>query len=353
MFIIQDYTTAVLFCVVTMLCWGSWANTQKLAAASWRFELFYWDYVLGILLTSLLLAFSLGSTGPEGRAFLADWRQADSDNIGSALLGGVLFNAANILLGAAIAIAGMAVAFPVGIGLALVIGVVVNYFALPVGNAPLLFGGVALVMVAVLLNARAYRQLKQANESGTPGGNKGESTPGESTPGESTPGLLLAVVAGVLMGFFYKYVAASMATDFANPETGKLTPYTALVCFAVGILLSNFLFNTWLMYRPFVGKPTSVAAYFRGSSRDHLIGILGGLIWMIGMSFSILASEKAGPAISYGLGQGATVVAAIWGIYVWREFRQAPAQHYADLLRCWFEPDNQCPITIFTLLFHR
>jgi glucose uptake protein len=306
MFIIQEYTTAVLFCVVTMLCWGSWANTQKLAAASWRFELFYWDYVLGILLTSLLLAFTLGSTGTAGRPFLTDLAQAGSGNLGSALWGGVLFNAANILLGAAIAIAGMSVAFPVGIGLALVIGVVVNYLDAPVGNATLLFSGVALVMGAVLLNAGAYRRLASA------------------TAGVSTKGLLLSVVAGVLMGFFYKYVAASMAADFAQPEAGKLTPYTALVAFAGGILLSNFIFNTLLIYRPFVGAPTSVGAYFRGRSRDHAIGLLGGLIWMVGMSFSILASEKAGPAISYGLGQGATVVAALWGIFIWREFRNAP-----------------------------
>src|SRR5580698_8002612 len=138
MFIIQNYSTAVAFCVVTMLCWGSWANTQKLAAGSWRFELFYWDYVLGILLFSLLLAFTLGSSGTGGRSFLADIKQADGHNIGSAIIGGIIFNAANILLGAAIAIAGMAVAFPVGIGLALVIGVVVNYLANPVGSESML-----------------------------------------------------------------------------------------------------------------------------------------------------------------------------------------------------------------------
>lgn len=306
MYIIATYGLAVFFCVITMLCWGSWANTQKLAAANWRFELFYWDYVLGILLTALLLAFTLGSTGTEGRPFLTDLAGADRANLLLAVWGGVLFNAANILLGAAIAIAGMSVAFPVGIGLALVIGVVVNYVAQPVGNAGLLFGGVALVMGAVLLNAGAYRRL--ATQTGT----------------ISNKGLVLSVVAGVLMGFFYKYVAASMATDFARPEVGKLTPYTALVFFALGILLSNFVFNTYLIYRPFVGEPTSYGAYFRGSARDHGMGLLGGMIWMVGMSLSILASGKAGPAISYGLGQGATVVAALWGIYIWREFRAAP-----------------------------
>ncbi|AQG79953.1 multidrug DMT transporter permease [Spirosoma montaniterrae] len=311
MFIVSTYGTAVFCCLITMLCWGSWANTQKLAQANWRFELFYVDYVLGIVLTALLLAFTLGSTGADGRSFLADLGQANTANLGLAIWGGVLFNAANILLGAAIAIAGMSVAFPVGIGLALVIGVVVNYLDAPVGNAGLLFGGVALVMGAVLFNAGAYRKLAGATAAG-----------GRS--GVSTKGLVLSVVAGVLMGFFYKYVAASMTTDFAQPEVGKLTPYTALVFFALGILLSNLLFNTYLIYRPFVGEPTSYRAYFRGSLRDHGMGLLGGFVWMLGMSLSILASEKAGPAISYGLGQGATVVAALWGIYIWREFRGAP-----------------------------
>ncbi|MBO0931926.1 GRP family sugar transporter [Fibrella aquatilis] len=311
MFIIESYGTAVLFCVVTMLCWGSWANTQKLAAGTWRFELFYWDYVLGIVGLALLSALTLGSLGDGGRPFLADLQQADRANIGSALWGGVLFNAANILLGAAIAIAGMSVAFPVGIGLALVIGVVVNYLHAPVGSAGLLFGGMGLVVVAILLNAVAYRKTTTADRA-------------TSATSLSTKGLLLSVVAGCLMGLFYGYVAQAMFPNFEQPEPGKLSPYTAVVCFAVGILGSNLVFNTLLMRRPFVGTPVSYADYFRGSGRDHLTGVLGGVIWCIGMSFSILASDKAGPAISYGLGQGATVVAALWGIYVWREFRAAP-----------------------------
>ncbi|RIV19958.1 multidrug DMT transporter permease [Fibrisoma montanum] len=311
MFIIESYGTAVLFCVVTMLCWGSWANTQKLSAGNWRFELFYWDYVLGIVGLALLLALTLGSIGDSGRSFWVDVQQADTANIGSAIWGGVLFNAANILLVAAIAIAGMSVAFPVGIGLALVIGVVVNYLNAPVGSAGLLFGGMALIVVAILLNAVAYRRTATADRETT-------------GAGVSTKGLLLSVVAGCLMGLFYGYVAQAMFPNFDQPEPGKLSPYTAVVFFALGILASNFLFNTLLMYRPFVGTPVSYADYFRGSGRNHLTGVLGGMIWCLGMSFSILASDKAGPAISYGLGQGATVVAALWGIYVWREFRTAP-----------------------------
>lgn len=301
MFIISTYSTAVIFCLITMLCWGSWANTQKLAEAHWRFELFYWDCVIGIVLLASFFAFTLGSMGDGGRSFNADWQQADSANLISALTGGIIFNAANILLSAAIALAGMSVAFPVGIGLALVIGVVVNYVDAPIGSAPLLFGGVTFIVAAIVLNAVAYRRRSQSKAS--------------------SKGIILSIVSGSMMGLFYKYVAASMFQDFNLPEAGKLSPYTAVVIFSLGTLLSNVIFNTALMKRPFQGLPVSYKDYFQGTVKTHFIGILGGMIWCTGMSFSIIASGKAGPAISYGLGQGATVVAAIWGIYIWKEFK--------------------------------
>jgi glucose uptake protein len=307
MFIVENYGLAILLCVVTMLCWGSWANTTKLTSRSWRFELFYWDYGFGILITTVLFAITIGSYGSEGRAFIDDIKQAAGGSILSAFAGGVIFNLANILLVAAIAIAGMSVAFPVGIGIALALGVIVNYISSPQGNPLLIFGGVALIVIAILLNARAYQKLQSGSS------------------GLSKKGLILSVVSGCLMGLFYKYVAASMVTDFNIPEAGKLTPYTALVFFSIGVVVSSFLFNTIQMKRPFVGAPVSFADYFKGTSKDHLVGILGGVIWSIGMSLNIIASGKAGPAISYGLGQGATVVAALWGIYVWKEFDKAPA----------------------------
>ena len=207
----------------------------------------------------------------------------------------------------------MAVAFPVGIGLALVIGVVVNYIASPVGKEGMLMGGVGLIVIAILLNAFAYGRMQSAGKQ------------------KSRKGLLLAVAAGVLMGFFYKYVAASMFANFEAPEPGKLSPYTAVVIFSAGIFLSNLLFNTVLMRKPFVGVPVNYAAYFRGGLRNHITGILGGAIWCLGMSLSILASGQAGPAISYGLGQGATIIAALWGIFIWKEFRGAPKGTYAVL----------------------
>lgn len=306
MFILTSYAVAVVFCIITMLCWGSWANTQKLAQKDWRFELFYWDYAIGVVLLSLLFGLTLGSMGSAGRPFLADLSQASGDNLLSAFIGGAIFNAANILLVAAIAIAGMAVAFPVGIGLALVLGVIVNYLGDPVGNALLLFVGVGFVTVAIIVDAIAYRRLP--SQSG----------------GVSVKGLTLSVACGILMGFFYRFVAAAMSPNFTELEAGKMGPYAAVFVFSLGVLASNFIFNTFIMKKPFMGTPVSFADYFRGDLRTHSIGVLGGLIWGVGMSFSIIASGQAGFAISYGLGQGATMVAALWGVFIWKEFKDAP-----------------------------
>ena len=304
MFIVENYTLAIFFCVITMICWGSWANTQKLVTGKWRFELFYWDYVLGILFFSLLAAFTMGSIGGNGRSFLDDIKQASGENIGSALFGGVVFNLANILFTAAIAIAGMAVAFPVAIGIALVLGVLVNYLSVQKGNPTLLFAGVIFVTVAIILNALAFKKSRI------------------STQKAGTKGILLSVIAGVLMSCFYRFIAASMDLEhFTNPAALKMTPYSASVVFAAGILISNFLFNTILMRKPIEGPPVTYTDYFSGRFGLHIVGILGGVIWGIGNLFNLIAAGKAGPAVSYGLGQGATLVAAIWGVLVWKEFK--------------------------------
>ena len=317
MFVVHSYPLAVVLCVITMFCWGSWANTRKLAPKDWRFELFYWDYTIGVLLLTLVLGLTLGSSGSEGRLFAADLSQASAASIRSALIGGAIFNLANILLVAAIEVAGMAVAFPVGIGLALIIGVIVNYVAAPVGNGPLLALGVLLVTLAIVLDASAYRRL-----------------PGAAA-GVSTKGLLLSVACGIFMGMFYRFVAAAMYGDAVTPEPGKMSPYAAVFVFAIGIFLSNFVWNTLAMKRPFVGSPVSFASYFQGDLRTHLTGVLGGVIWGLGMSLNLIASGPAGFAISYGLGQGATMVAAFWGVFIWKEFAGAP-QGTAKLLTAMF-----------------
>lgn len=307
MVVVDSYLIAVVMCFITMMCWGSWANTQKLATKEWRFQLFYWDYSIGVVLLALLLAFTMGSIGSEGRSFLEDLDQASGNMLWSAFLGGIVFNFANILLVAAIDIAGMAVAFPVGIGIALAQGVFVNYMAKPEGDAAILFIGVALVVIAIILDAVAYRRMQTEAQQDT------------------AKGLLLSVIAGIAMGFFYRFVADAMVTDFVNPEPGLLTPYTAVVIFSLGLLVSNFVFNVIIMVKPISGEPVSAVDYFKeGNAKLHLIGILGGIIWSLGMAFSIIAAGAAGPAISYGLGQGATMIAAFWGVFIWKEFKDAP-----------------------------
>jgi glucose uptake protein len=309
MFIVESYTLAIAMCIITMLCWGSWANTQKLASKEWRFQLFYWDYAIGVMLLSLVLAFTLGSTGSGGRSFLTDLRQADAQWLGSAFLGGVIFNLSNILLVAAIDIAGLAVAFPVGVGLALVLGVITTYISKPEGNVPMLAAGVGAVMIAILLDAVAYKRLASGHQK---------------TPAK---GIVLSVVAGLLMGWFYSFVARAIGFDPTTKvlQAGKLSPYTAIVLFSAGLLASNFLWNTIMMVKPLSGDPVPLGDYFsKGNARLHAIGIVGGVIWNVGMSFSIIASTAAGPALSYGLGQGATMVGAFWGVFIWKEFHRAP-----------------------------
>lgn len=319
MYIVNSYTLAVILCFVTMICWGSWGNTQKLAAKSWRYELFYWDYVLGMVLFALFLGLTLGSNGEGGRPFLADLSQGSAESLMYVLLGGTIFNASNILLSASVSMAGMTVAFPLGVGIALVLGVIVNYLGAPTGNPMLLALGVLSIVCAIVCNALA----------------SGKVNNGQGNTTHNRKGILVAILAGVLMSLFYRFVVMGMDVEnFVSPAEGKFTPYSAIFVFSLGVLLSNVLFNTLAMRYPFVGEPVGYAAYFRGSLATHATGMLGGCIWCLGTALSYIASGQAGPAISYALGQGAPMVAALWGIFVWKEFKgtSRSATNYLTLM---------------------
>jgi len=301
MYIPSLYSVALFLMILTMLCWGSWANTQKLAKG-WRFELFYWDYVFGIVLIALIAGFTMGNTDPASAdSFMANLRAADAQHIWLALVGGVVFNVANILLVAAIAIAGLSVAFPIGIGLALVIGSVLNYIITPKGNPVLLFGGIALVIVAIILDALAYRKLVKDLSV-------------------SKKGILLSVLCGIGMGLFYPFVAKATTGEH------HLGPYSVAFVFSIGVLVCTIPVNYIFMRKPITGAPVAMGDYFRGSGAFHFWGILGGAIWGVGMISNFVASyaQMVGPAAAYALGQGATMVSAIWGVFVWREFAGAP-----------------------------
>ena len=315
MYIVGSYTLAVIFCFVTMLCWGSWGNTQKLAAKSWRYELFYWDYVIGMVIFSLILAFTAGSIGSQGRPFVQDLAQVSWASIGWVVLGAVVFNVSNILLSASVSLAGMAVAFPLGVGIALVMGVLNNLLLHPTAgqNTTLLWVGVVLVVLAVVFNGIASGKVSSEQRG----------------PKQNRKGIILALLAGIIMSFFSALVYNGVDLDnFAAPAAGKMTPYTAMVIFALGVFLSNFIVNTIVMKKPFVGEPVTYKQYFAGNLKTHLVGVLGGCIWALGTSLNYICAGTAGAAVSYALGQGAPMVAAIWGVFVWKEFKGAPAKVY-------------------------
>ena len=309
MFTPQTYQVALALMIFTMLCWGSWANTLKLCPG-YRFQLFYWDYALGLLVCSVFWGLTAGSHGATGAAFLPDIVQTPTTAIVYAALGGVIFNIANLLLVAAIDVAGLAVAFPVGIGLALIVGAVSSYFVHPAANPLLLFGGITLVTIAILFDAAAYRR-RDANAKAA-----------------TTRGIVLSLVAGLLMGTFYPLVAHALATPTGNPIHPTTGPYATTLFFVLGVLLSTIPANLLLMAKPLDGKPpVSLSGYWDAPLSWHLAGILGGAIWGTGALSNFLASgaNLVGPAVAYSIGQGATMVSAAWGVFVWREFAGAPA----------------------------
>ena len=292
--------------VVSMLCWGSWANSMKLCPG-YRFQLFYWDYVIGVLGGTLVWGLSFGSMGESGLSFLPDVASVSLNSILLAALGGVVFNVANLLLVAAIDVAGLAVAFPVGIGLALIVGAVSSYLVSPSGNPLFLFGGVALVMLAIVMDAVAYSKRESGNKSA------------------SSRGIVLSLLAGVLMGSFYPLVAKSMQHP---PMPG---PYAIAFYFALGVLISTVPANLILMRWPLDGKPrVDGSGYWKAPFGWHLAGLLGGTIWCTGTIANFVASrahltgQPISPAVSYSIGQGATMISAIWGVFIWKEFAGAP-----------------------------
>lgn len=313
MTLVENYPLAVFFFVVAMICWGSWANMQKVAEKNWRFELFYWDLAIGLLLFATLSAFTLGSFGTDGRSFLEDLSMADNSSILYAMLGGVVWNLGNILLVAAIAVAGMSVGFPIGGGIAWILGIIVNYILVMLdpektfeGNPNILWIGVAIIIVAIFFSMISYRRL--ATEKKKP----------------TVKGILLSVFAGLLIAFFYGLVVKSLDNSFVAGGTGTLTPYTGVFFFSVGVFISTIVINPFFMKYPVQGEPVKMSAYWKGNFKTHLSGVIGGFIWMFGMVVSFMAAGAANPAISYALSNAAPVVAILWGVLIWKEFKGAP-----------------------------
>ena len=313
MFIIENYWLAVSACVFCMICWGSWSNTQKLAAKTWRFELFYWDFVIGLVLTSLLWGFTAGTFGSDGISFVDDLKQADSQSIMYAMLGGIVWNVGNLLFVMAIALAGMSVAFPIGGGIAWLGGIIFNYILEVQGGGSLeslpktmLFSGVAVIFVAIYLSMVAYKKL--ADQQRKP----------------SAKGIILSIIAGLFFAFFYGFVVKSFNPEIVTGGTGNLGPYTGTLFFTLGAFVTTIALNPIVMKKPVEGEPVTFKQYFAGDLKTHAIGVLGGLIWASGMVVSFMGVGSADPAIAYALSNASPVVAILWGVFVWKEFKDAP-----------------------------
>jgi len=306
MILVQDYTLAVFLCVLAMICWGSWQNTRNLIGTEWRFELFYWDYSIGIFFFALFMAFTFGSFGNQGRSFIPDLAQADTKNLLSSALGGFIWNIGTLLLTASIAVAGMSVAFPIGGGIGWTLGILINYIGKPEGNPVMLFTGTGIIILAILVSMQSYRKLADQQKKA------------------SFKGIALALAAGICIAFFYRFVASSMANDFSPVDDGKISSYTAVVFFSIGAVISTLIINPVFMAKPVEGAPVKMGQWLRGTPKAHLLGMLGGVVWCLGNSVSFMSVGAASPAISYGLSNAAPVVAALWGIFIWKEFKDAP-----------------------------
>lgn len=311
MVLVHNYIIAVIFFILCMICWGSWPNTQKLVAKTWRSELFYIDFVIGLLLTAIIGAFTVGSLGSEGRTFLQDLSHADSSSIIFSMLGGIVWNLGNILLVAAISIAGMSVGFPIGGGIAWILGILFNLIleliaSKPQSNMGMLLIGVVIIIAAIFLSGRSYGRLAKEQKK---------------TPAK---GILLSIGAGLAIAFFYGLVIKSMDPGLVVGGNGTLTPFSGVFFFAVGVVISTPIYNLVTWRYPVEGEPVYIKEYFKGNFYTHVIGMLGGVIWMAGMILSFMAVGAAGPAISYSLSNAAPVAAILWGVFIWKEFKGAP-----------------------------
>ena len=315
------YLAALVLLVFSMICWGSWANTQKLAG-KWRFELFYYDYSFGVVLCAVIAAFTLGQILPRELSVTDNFLIASKRQMAWAAGAGIIFNLANLLLVAAISVSGMAVAFPIAIGLALIIGVSWNYFLNPQGSAMLLFGGVLLVLAAIVVDAFAYSAYTDAKAQAAMKALTPDPKARRRVQRGAGRGIFLSIFSGILMGIFYPLVEISRQGD------SGVSPYGIGILFGAGVLLSTLFYIPFFLNFPVDGPPIETTEYFKGTRKQHLLGLFGGAVWMAGAlcnfaAASTPASVHVGPAVSYALGQGATLVSALWGLLIWREFRGA------------------------------
>ena len=313
---ILPHTTGslIFLMVICMLCWGSWPVLYKLAR-KYRFELFYFDFAVGLGLTAIVCAFTVGSMGYDGFNFTDDMLNARKQAWLFAFLAATIFNFGNMLMMAAISVAGMAVACPLALGVAMVVGAWMSYLG-GTGSAGVLLGGTLLILLSAILNSSAYSLLKIQQHEVLARAGKTKST---RRPNSIKP-IILASVGGLVMGTF-----APLLLRAQDPDIG-VGPYSLLVLFAMGVGVSTFVFNLFFMNLPVEGDPLEIGDYFKTNLTNHLNGLVAGAVFGLGALASYLAgSPKSdahlGAPLTPLLAQASAIVAALWGLLVWKEFK--------------------------------
>jgi glucose uptake protein len=313
----QTYAATMVLTILSLLCLGIWVSAFKLVGR-WRFELFYFDFAFGLLVTALILAFTVGNLGYDGFDFLDDLQHTGKRQWVFCFAAGMIFNFANLLLVAAVSVAGTVLAFPVGMGVGLILATVLSFAASRSGNGAMILVGAGLVLVSALVNAIGHRLLAQQRHEELARDGKARSTRRPS----GAKGIVLALVSGLLMGSFWPLLDKAREGDLG------MGPYAIGTLFTCGVFFSTFVYNIFLMNLPVEGDPVDLSHYFRAKPRQHLWAFMGGVIWSLGTfgGMVVLAAPEAqqgSPALHAILAQAAPLLTALVGIFVWRELKGA------------------------------
>jgi glucose uptake protein len=320
------YVAGALLLILSMLCWGSWANTQKLAGR-WRFELYSYDLSVGVAVAAAIAAYTFGSFNSSELTFQDNFLIVGYRKMAYCAGAGMVFNLANMLLLGAMSIAGLAVSFPVSFGVAVIVSAVWNFALNPQGNAILVLGGAVLVAAAIVVNVFAYithvdLQAEESKKTALQIDPRARPSKPKVQPPGPARAVTLSVISGILMGIF------SPLMEMGREGENGVGPYGMALLFAAGLMVSTFLYTPFFLNFPVAGAPIQFLDYFKGKARQHLLGLLGGGLLALGAAAGFVgaatpASVKIGPAFSYTAVHAGAVVAALWGLLAWREFKGA------------------------------
>lgn len=344
MLVPSTYQIALLLAVIASICLGSWANAQKMAGNKHRFELFYIDFTLGAFLLAVAVCFTLGSVNQAEITFTDSLIGIAFRKVAIAILAGVLFQLANAFFISTVAISGLSVAFPVGIGFATLLGLIVNYVFNPHGNLTMLIGGMVFLIVAMVVSARAYgmaAQVRRSIEAAQAAAQAAANEPPVQVPrgaptrrprktGKTKSLATKGVVLSLLTGFFLAPVP--LLLDMAREGDLGIPAYAVVMFFAVGMLFVSLLVSPFWMNFPIEGEPLGIAAYWKkGGVKPHLLGLVGGAVAMAGfsalmLSGSVPSNQQIGTVLSYALSMGTLVLGTAWGTFVWGELQGAGAR---------------------------